>query len=174
MHPVVERACPGPCRGVLTSDVVLAEFQQALADLVASPTLCRAIRDVDGEDATSLLDGYDLSPTERSRLVVIVRHRGMAANCTVYRSNRLTPIVINLPDTCDALGTHFRDIVDQFWASHPTEYFVHFLVESDRFATFVANLPPGRLPAGVQRRVSEALSREGAVVRDRLAATIAE
>lgn len=142
-----------------------------MADLVASPERCQAIRDAD--EAVSLLDGYDLSPTERSRLAGIVRHPGMAANCTVYRSNRLTPIVINLPDTCAALGPHFREVVDQFWASHPTEYFVHFLVESDRFATFVGDLPLGTLPAEVEHLVGDTVRREGDDVRRRLAATIA-
>jgi len=148
---------------------MLADFQQALADLVASPERCQAIRDGD----PGVLDDYDLTPAEADRLVAIAEHRGMAANCTIYRSNRLTPIVINLPDTCAALGEHLRDVVDRFWATHPTEHFVHFLVESDRFAEFVRELPAGALPDDVATRVIDAVEREGSVVRSRLAETTA-
>lgn len=146
---------------------MLAHFQQALADLVASPARCQALRD--GEPG--VLDDYDLTAAEADRLVAIAGHRGMAANCTVYRSNRLTPIVINLPDTCAALGEHFRAVVDRFWATHPTEHFVHFLVESDRFAEFVRTLPHGSLPDDVTGRVADAVEREGLVVRSRLVET---
>jgi hypothetical protein len=61
---------------------MLAHFQQALADLVGSPDRCQAIRDGDLDG----LDRYDLTLTERGRLVAITLHRGMAANCAIYRS----------------------------------------------------------------------------------------
>jgi len=146
---------------------MLAHFQQALADLVASPSRCQEIRDGDQR----ALHDYELTSVEVDRLVTIAGHRGMAANCTVYRSNRLTPIVINLPDTCAALGKHFREVVDQFWAEHPTEHFVHFLVESDRFARFVNDLPAGSLPDDASARVTDAVTREGRAVRERLTST---
>lgn len=146
---------------------MLAEFQQALADLVAAPERCQTLRDA--HDPGVHLRAYDLTPRERDRLVAIARHDGMSANCTVYRSNRLTPIVLNLPDTCAALGPHFRSTVDRFWASHPTENFVHFLVESARFAGFLTDAD---LPDDVAAPVRAALAREGAVVRARLAASV--
>src|SRR5262245_17059209 len=104
--------------------LMLADFQQALADLVASPELCQAIRDL--PEPEPLLAEYRLTPRERARLIAIARHPGMSANCTVYRSNRLTPIVLNLPDTCHALGPSLRPLLDRFWATHPTDNFVHF------------------------------------------------
>ena len=86
---------------------MLAHFQQALADLVAAPDRCQAVRDGD----VQFLDEYDLSATERTRLLAIAKHSKMAANCAVYRSNRLTPVVINLPETCAALGEHLRGVM---------------------------------------------------------------
>ena len=146
---------------------MLADFQQALADLVATPDRCQAIRDGDLDG----LDRYDLSLTERGRLVAIAFHRGMAANCAIYRSNRLTPLVINLPDTCAALGPDLRAVVDRFWATNPTEHFVHFLIEAERFVTFLEPVPDGDLPASSIAAFRDALAREGAIVRAGLAAT---
>lgn len=145
---------------------MLADFQQALADLIASPTHCQAIRDGDLRE----LDGYDLNLTERGRLVAIALHRGMAVNCAVYRSNRLTPLVINLPDTCAALGPSLRGVVDRFWATHPTEHFVHFLVEAERFVAFLESTPHEE-PGVDEAELRAALAREGAIVRTGLAAT---
>jgi hypothetical protein len=151
---------------------MLAHFQQALADLVAHPDRCQTIRA--GGDLAAVFEGYVLAPRELARLRAIACHRGMEANCTVYRSNRMTPVVLNLPDTCAALGSHLRDVLDRFWHDHPTEHFVHFLIESERFARFVERLDPCSLPAGVAVRVDAAVRREGAVVRARLAKVVAE
>jgi len=119
---------------------MLADFQQAMADLIASPQRCQQLREA--ADSTVLLADYRLTRRERDRLVAIAAHPGMSANCTVYRSNRLTPLVLNLPDTCAALGPRLRDTVDRFWAAHPTDNFVHFLIESNRFATYLEDNPP--------------------------------
>lgn len=143
---------------------MLADFQQALADLIASPRRCQQLRET--TDPAALLAEYHLTRRERDRLVAIVAHPGMSANCTVYRSNRLTPLVLNLPDTCAALGPRLRETVDRFWAAHPTDNFVHFLIESDRFATYLEADPPA------ERHVHEALRREAAVIRARLGATV--
>lgn len=145
---------------------MLADFQQALADLVAAPDHCQAIRDGDLHE----LDGYDLTMTERGRLVAIALHRGMAVNCAIYRSNRLTPLVINLPDTCAALGSQLRPVIDRFWATHPTEHFVHFLVEADRFVTYLEGARNEDVD-GAGETFRSALAREGAAVRAGLAAT---
>jgi len=150
---------------------MLAHFQQALADLVASPDRCRALRAA--TDPMPLLAEYDLTPREIDRLVTMVRHQGMATNCTIYRSNRLTPLVINLPDTCRALGAELRPVVDRFWAECPTEYFVHFLIESARFADFLdESLADPGLPTDIVVATRPALDREGAVIRARLATTL--
>ena len=75
---------------------MLAEFQQALADLTASPELCIQVR----RDPAVLNQRYILTERERDRLVGIVRHPGMACACTVYRANRLAPLAMNIPQTC--------------------------------------------------------------------------
>lgn len=145
---------------------MLADFQQALADLVAAPDHCQSIRDGDLDE----LDRYDLTMTERGRLVAIALHRGMAANCAIYRSNRLTPIVINLPDTCATLGSQLRPVIDRFWATHPTEHFVHFLVEAERFVAFLEEMRDEDFGNDAEA-LRIAVAREGAVVRAGLAAT---
>lgn len=144
---------------------MLADFQQALADLVASPERCQALRDL--PDAEPLLAEYQLTQRERARLVAIARHPGMSANCMVYRSNRLTPLVLNLPDTCNALGKQLRLMVDRFWAACPTDNFVHFLIESDRFATFLESTMDD-----LDATARQALEREAAVIRARLTETV--
>jgi hypothetical protein len=111
---------------------MLADFQQALADLTASPTLCRSVR----ERPEILLERYSLSSRELARLAAIVRHPGMACACTVYRANRLAPLALNVPGTCKALGPQLKDLAVEYWARFP-EGNVHFFVEADRFCTFV-------------------------------------
>jgi hypothetical protein len=64
-------------------------------------------------------------------------------------------------------------VLDRFWDEHPTEHFVHFLIESERFAAFVERLDSAALPADVAASVGAAVVREAATVRERLAATIA-
>jgi hypothetical protein len=92
----------------------LAAFQRALADLAASPALCRRVR----QDAGAL-DGYDLTEVERGRLVSAARQKGMAMNCMLYRSNRIAPIMAQLPLTCFMLGRELREVVDRFWSENP-------------------------------------------------------
>lgn len=112
---------------------MLADFQQALADLTASPALSQRVRD----DPSALHEGYELTDREWRRLVSIARHPGMACACTVYRANRLAPLALNVPETCNALGNDLRAAVSAFWATCP-ETNVHFFVETDRFCRFLA------------------------------------
>ncbi len=112
---------------------MLADFQQAMADLTASPDLCNAAR-----RDLSVLDGrYTLTALERRRLAGIVSHPGMACACIVYRANRLAPLALNLPRTCRALGPRLRDLATSYWAEHP-EGNVHFFVEAERFCGWLA------------------------------------
>ena len=139
---------------------MLAQFQLALAELTASPALCRKMRSDPG-----LFDRrYDLTPRERRRLEAIVASKGMAANCMLYRANRLAPVALNLPDLCDALGTDLNRLISAYWEAEPTTD-VHFLVEAERFCRFldaVPDLPPVIMPI---------LAREHALVAARLAAS---
>jgi len=111
---------------------MLADFQQALADLTGSPELCLSVR----RDPSILREKYELTDREWQRLTEIVRHRGMECARIVYRANRLAPLALNIPQTCKALGQELREVVSEFWAEYP-ETNVHFFVETDRSAGFL-------------------------------------
>jgi hypothetical protein len=137
---------------------MLADFQQALADLTASPGLCNRAR----SDPTILDRRYQLTRREWTRLIGIVRHRGMACNCIVYRANRLAPLALNIPRTCKALGPQLRAVVDEFWSAFP-ETNVHFYVETTRFCDFLRE----KIQSGeaFSSDVEAILSEESSVVR---------
>jgi hypothetical protein len=111
---------------------MLVEFQQALADLVASPELCRQIRANPGR----LLQEYDLSPREYGRLEKMVNHQAMACNCMLYRANRLAPLALNLPDFCRMLGPRLGSLLSEYSVLYPNTN-VHFYLECDRFCQFM-------------------------------------
>ena len=136
---------------------MLVDFQRALADLTASPELCRQVR----KDPGLLERGYELTPKELRRLVAIVRSDGMAANCMLYRANRLAPVALNLPETCTALGDDLGPILSAYWDSEPVTD-VHFLVETDRFCRFLRAWP------GLSPSARSELDRECAVVTAKL------
>jgi hypothetical protein len=110
----------------------LTSFQRALCDLIASPRLCLALRE--NPDAT--LAPYELSARERKRLATVVWQRGMSTNCTLYRSNRITPIYTLLNYTCLALGSQFGTLIDQFWDVEGYRD-GQFKSEVERFAIFL-------------------------------------
>ena len=112
--------------------MTLAAFQQALCELIASPDLCVEARSGGAE----FLSRYDMSPRERDRLLDIVWQRGMSTNCTLYRSNRVTPVYTLLHYTCLVLGDDLKGHLEQYWASaalrdlefkHEIHRFSHFL-----------------------------------------------
>jgi len=136
---------------------MLADFQQALADLTGSPELCSHAR----RDPTVLTQKYRLTEREWSRLVGIISHRGMECACIVYRANRLAPLALNIPETCKALGPELRAVVSEFWATFP-ETNVHFFIETDRFCRFLqAKIAEGRTFGA---DVGVVLARESAAV----------
>jgi hypothetical protein len=110
----------------------LVEFQRALADLAASPELCRALK----ADAGPVLDRWQLTDLERERVAAAIRHPGWVVNCTLWRANRLGPIYTLLARSCFLLGDRFRDEVDRFWALHPRPDFMTRR-EVPRFAGFL-------------------------------------
>lgn len=112
---------------------MLIEFQQALADLVASPEMCRRAK----RDPALLRQRYDLSDREYRRLVIMVNHDGMACNCMLYRANRLAPLAINLHGFCTALGPRLGELLSEYAALYPHTN-VHFYLECDRFCRFIA------------------------------------
>jgi hypothetical protein len=89
----------------------LESFQRALCDLIASPKLCLELR----AQSEAVLSRYELSERERLRLNAVVWQRGMSTNCSLYRSNRITPIYTLLHYTCIALGSQFPTLIDEFW-----------------------------------------------------------
>lgn len=93
----------------------LRGFQQALADLVGSPELCRAAR----AEPAAVLGRYELTPLEERRLAGVVHQRGMATSCALYRANRLAAPYTLLPLTCFLLGPRLREELDRFWGAHP-------------------------------------------------------
>lgn len=111
---------------------MLLEFQQALADLVASPDFCRQAR----ADPEVLKQRYDLSAREHYRLVNMIDQPGMALNCMLYRSNRLAPLAQNLYGLCKALGARLGPLLTEYSALYPNTT-VHFYLECDQFCSFI-------------------------------------
>lgn len=111
---------------------MLVEFQQALADLVASPDACRQAR----TNPDQLRLRYDLTQREFDRLVAMVNQKGMALNCMLYRANRLAPFALNLPGLCQALGPRLGPLLTEYSTLYPNTN-VHFFLECDRFCNFI-------------------------------------
>jgi hypothetical protein len=146
---------------------MLIEFQQAFADLVASPELCIRVR----ENPEFLRERYELTERELNRLSGIVNHPGMECNCMLYRANRLIPLALNLPDLCKALGEHLRPLASAYWSEFPKTD-VHFLVESNRFVDFVKReISDGK---SFGEEVPPVLEREGDLLSQRLEASYTE
>jgi hypothetical protein len=112
--------------------MTLPAFQQALCTLIGSPQLCLEVR----AGGAEFLDQYELSPRERDRLRDLVWQRGMSTNCTLYRSNRVTPVYTLLHYTCMALGERLKDNLEQYWA-HAALRDLEFKHEIHRFAHFL-------------------------------------
>jgi hypothetical protein len=139
---------------------MLVDFQRALADLTASPALCREVR----RTPETLRDRYELTEKEWRRLAGIAASKGMEANCMLYRANRLAPVALNLPDTCEAIRDDLNELISAYWESEPTTD-VHFLVEADRFCRFLEEQP------GLSTAAKTVLEREHAIVAAKLAAS---
>jgi len=141
---------------------MLIDFQQALADLTASPELCNAVR----SDPSVLQQHYQLTEREFNRIVAMVRHSGMVCACIVYRANRLAPLAMNIPRTCRALGSELGAIVSEYWSKYP-EGNIHFYIETDRFCHFLES----KLESGTRfsYEVASALAEESAIVASALA-----
>ncbi|HET8781701.1 MAG TPA: hypothetical protein VFM63_04765 [Pyrinomonadaceae bacterium] len=143
---------------------MLVEFQQAFADLVASPELCVSVR----VNPELLNEQYKLSLQEFRQLVAVVNHPGMECNCMLYRANRLVPLALNLPELCKALGKKLPDTLSRYWAT--CRYGdSHFLLECQRFCEFVEQLLTDGEPFSDEVRL--ALERESPVIALRVQAS---
>lgn len=116
----------------------LLGFERALADFAATPDLCRAV--ISG--SRDVFRHYHLTSQERSRLEQMVSDPLFAANCVLYRVNRITPLYLFFPLTCQALGEHLRQEVDAFWSSYPCAD-LQYLNETRRFVRFLRNRVKG-------------------------------
>ena len=139
---------------------MLADFQGALADLVASPALTLEVR----ADPGLLHRRYALSAREARQLEGVARNRGMSANCMIYRANRLAPLAIEAPRTCEALGEDLHDVLCAFWAATPDAQ-AQFLPEASRFLAYVEEWAAARAAEHPARAVAAA---ERASVEQRL------
>ena len=143
---------------------MLVEFQQALADLVSSPDLCRASR----EDPSVLRQRYELSEREFERLVKMVNHPAMALNCMLYRANRLAPLAINLHELCTRLGPRLGPLLTEYSSRYPNTN-VHFYLECDRFCRFLLDKSTEGYP--LEPEVMIALAKDHSKVKFGLAAS---
>jgi hypothetical protein len=143
---------------------MLVEFQQALADLVAGPELCREVRANPGQ----LRQWYDLSPREYERLVAMANHPAMECNCMLYRANRLAPLAMNLGEFCRTLGPRLGPLLSEYSVRYPNTN-VHFYAECDRFCQFII----GKMEKGyeLEPQVKAIFEREFAKIKLGLAAT---
>lgn len=139
---------------------MLIDFQRALADLTASPSLCREVRHA----PAVLRERYQLTDKEWRRLMGIVTSKGMEANCMLYRANRLAPVALNLPETCEALRDDLTSLISAYWELEPTTD-VNFLIETDRFCQFLKSQP------GLSSQARDTLAREHALVAAKLRAS---
>ena len=112
--------------------MALVDFQTALADMTASPGFCRRVR----RAPEILRDRYDLTDKEWRQLSTVASSKGMEANCMLYRANRLAPVALNLPETCEEIRDELESLISEYWESEPTTD-VNFLVEADRFCHFL-------------------------------------
>lgn len=109
-------------------------YQQILGDLVMDPGL-RAAMTAGGEAA---LAGFDLTPTERRRLVAMVADPGpgLKATTVIHRAFRLSMLAYTLPMTCEALGPEgVKEITHAYWREHLPKNF-YYVQEALRFARF--------------------------------------
>jgi hypothetical protein len=109
-------------------------FQLALCELAASPELCLEVRSRPRE----LGARFGLSEAESRRLEAVVRQAGMSMNCTLHRSNRITPIYTLLHNTCFILGGALGRVMDDYWRE--TRFLdLQYGPEIERFARFLRN-----------------------------------
>lgn len=112
--------------------MTLQAFQRALSELVASPPLCLAVRA--GEE--DFFRRFDLSEKEKVRLREAVWQPGMSVSCSIYRSNRITPLYTMLHFSCLLLADRLKTEVEEFWAGSDAPD-LQFKPEIERFGQFL-------------------------------------
>jgi len=112
--------------------LTLRAFEHALSELVSSPSSCLAVR-AGGDD---FFGRFDLSDREKKRLQEVVWQKGMSVSCSIYRSNRITPLYTLLHFSCLLLADGLKTEVDRYWASSDTPD-LQFKPEVERFGRFL-------------------------------------
>jgi hypothetical protein len=125
---------------------MLNDFQQALAEITASPRLCVAVR----RNPELLAERYQLSEREQRQVLATANHPSMECTCSLYRANRLAPLVRNLPRTIAALTERLEPVLNDYWEAHPWPHRYGYL-ESERFCRWLEPLTADpAAPAGLR------------------------
>jgi hypothetical protein len=125
---------------------MLSDFQQALAEITASPRFCLAVR----RNASLLRERYQLSERERRQVLAMAQHPAMECACSLYRANRLAPLFRNLPGTLEALHDRLESTLNDYWEAHPWPHRYGYL-ESERFCRWLEPLTADpAAPAGLR------------------------
>jgi hypothetical protein len=95
--------------------VSLDSFHRALAALVSDPELVRRVRRGDDD----WLKAFSLSQIEHGRVQAMAREGSIEVLCSLYRANRLTPLIRTVPTLVDKLGDRLEQTVDAFWTAAP-------------------------------------------------------
>ena len=139
---------------------MLSDFQQALAEITALPERCLALRD----DPSQLARHYTLSERERRQLLAVLHHPAMECACSLYRADRLAPLLRNLPRCLQALGEGLEGEVTTYWCAHPWPYRYSFL-ESERFLGW---LQRHARSGSLTPALADAMREEGQALQERL------
>jgi len=118
----------------------LADFQRAFGRALLEPVAWEAYL-----VESNVPMGLRLTRRERTRLLHILRHRGMAANQLLLNSNRMQPIYGALPLTCDWLRPDMTRLIDA-WTRASVSASVQYARETTRFAEWLPGFLTGRLP----------------------------
>jgi hypothetical protein len=111
-----------------------------------------------------LAQHYTLSERERRQLLAVLHHPAMECACSLYRADRLAPLLRNVPRCLQALGERLEGVVTAYWRVYPWPYRYSFL-ESERFLGWlVQHQADGALAPGL----TVALQEEGQALQERL------
>ena len=110
----------------------LEVYQETFCRMVASP----AFRERIVQHPVEALNGLELTPRERKRLLTIATQPGMRVNTAIHRANRLTPLEQTVPFSCFLLGEQLPALLERYWLENPTEN-LQLPAECERFAVFL-------------------------------------
>jgi hypothetical protein len=110
----------------------LEVYQETFCRMVAVP----AFREQIVEHPLEALNGLELTPRERKRLLTIAAQPGMRVNTAIHRANRLGPLDQTVPFSCFLLGEELPPLLERYWLENPTEN-LQLPAECERFAAFL-------------------------------------